>query len=141
MLSIGRFELVLPALPTTETGVVPAELNGARLLLVDDSRLARAALGHMLERLPVRFDAAATVEEAIVTLQGADSHHPYQILIVDWQMPGLGDPRMARELHGEGLAHRPRFTSSRPSAAMWSRPMTRSCGPMPCCTNPSPPRR
>jgi two-component system sensor histidine kinase/response regulator len=107
--STFRFELVLPALSTTETGVVPAELNGARLLLVDDSRLARAALGHMLERLPVRFDAAATVEEAIVTLQGADNHDPYQIVIVDWQMPGLGDLQMARALHGEGLAHRPRF--------------------------------
>jgi CheY-like chemotaxis protein len=57
----------------------------------------------------VRFDASATVEEAIVTLQVADAGDPYQIVIVDWQMPGLGNIEMARALHGEGLAHRPRF--------------------------------
>jgi PAS domain S-box-containing protein len=65
-------------------------LAGVRVLVVDDDTSARATLGELLRA------AGATVEEAAdgaVALAKADyarsSKIPYNVLLVDWRMPGM----------------------------------------------------
>jgi len=72
------------------SAVRKALLLDVRALVVDDSPAARAALTEMLETLGVRADSAASGEECLALLARADaSGAPYQIVLMDYLMPGL----------------------------------------------------
>jgi len=73
-------------------------LQGRRALVVDDLPDARAALADMLRRLGLRVDTAASGREALQQVQRAErSQHPYELLLLDENMPGLdGSATLAR---------------------------------------------
>ncbi|HSI60419.1 MAG TPA: response regulator [Ideonella sp.] len=65
-------------------------LRGTRTLVVDDNAVARELLVAMGLALGLRVDAAASGEEALVRAVQADaSDQPYQLLLLDWKMPGM----------------------------------------------------
>jgi two-component system sensor histidine kinase/response regulator len=77
-----------------------ALLTDVRALVVDDSATARTALVEMLTSFGVQADAVASGEECLATLARAlDAGQPYQIVLMDYLMPGLDGMATIRRIH------------------------------------------
>ncbi|MBV8466728.1 MAG: response regulator [Burkholderiales bacterium] len=88
--------------------VLPTALNGMRVLVVDDNAAAREILVNALHDLPLDVQAVETGQQAWNAIQGADNANPYQLVLTDWQMPGLDGIELTRKVkHDEQLAHPP----------------------------------
>ena len=69
---------------------VPPDLRGRRVLIIDDNPQARAVLSSMLISLTFEADEAPSGLEGIeMVRRAAEAKKPYEIVFVDWQMPGL----------------------------------------------------
>ncbi|MCK6393009.1 PAS domain S-box protein [Zoogloea sp.] len=70
---------------------IPDQLrNGTRVLIVDDIADACEAIADMLSSLGARADTCQSGSAAIAAVSEADAEgDPYQILLVDWAMPGM----------------------------------------------------
>jgi two-component system, sensor histidine kinase and response regulator len=67
-----------------------SDLRGRRVLIIDDNSSARAVLSNMLRNMTFVADEAASGDEGIeMVRQSAERGQPYEIIFVDWQMPGL----------------------------------------------------
>ena len=70
--------------------VPPEEMERLRVLVVDDNTAARNALVKMLEMFNFEAVGLETGEEAIPALQqGLAEGRPFQLVVVDWFMPGM----------------------------------------------------
>ena len=65
------------------------DLAGIRALVVDDNAQAREILSDALRGFALRADAVSSGQEAIQALAAADSQDPYQLVLMDWHMPGM----------------------------------------------------
>jgi two-component system sensor histidine kinase/response regulator len=66
------------------------DLRGRRVLIVDDIPHARAVLSNMLTNMTFVADEAASGDEAIYMVrQASERDQRYEIVFIDWQMPGL----------------------------------------------------
>ena len=78
------------------------ELGRARdrkVLIIDDNPHARAVLSSMLTSLTFIADEAASGEEAInMVRQATGAGAPYEIVFIDWQMPGLNGIETGRRI-------------------------------------------
>ena len=75
------------------------DLVGTRVLVVDDNGAARELLTAMSQALGLRVDAAASGEDALVRVGQADAgDQPYQLLLMDWKMPGMDGVACAQAL-------------------------------------------
>ena len=87
--STFEFTLTLPVAEDSETTdhQPPA---GLRALVVDDNPSARELLGRMVESLGWQAELAASGEEALAMLAAHEaSGARYDVVFMDWQMPGL----------------------------------------------------
>jgi len=83
-------------------------LVGARVLVVDDNDAAREVLVHMAASLGLRASAANGGHEAIEALVAADARdEPFDLLLLDWKMPGMNGVECAKQLARMPLAHPP----------------------------------
>ena len=83
-----------------------AMLLDVRALVVDDSVTARAALSEMLGTLGVHADTAASGEECLELLAGAENaSRPYQIVLMDYLMPGLDGVETIRRIRRSAQEH------------------------------------
>jgi signal transduction histidine kinase/CheY-like chemotaxis protein len=82
-------------------------LSGTRVLVVDDNAAAREVLAGMSQALGLDADAAAGGEEALRQVMQADAgDRPYQLLLLDWKMPGMDGVACAQALVDRaGLRH------------------------------------
>ena len=82
--------------------------EGVRALVVDDVEDARMILAAMLGELRIRADAAVSGQVGLEELQIADRlGDPYQLLIVDLNMPRMNGLEMVQALHSLSLRHHP----------------------------------
>jgi CheY-like chemotaxis protein len=66
------------------------DLRGRRILIVDDNAQAREVLSEMLTALSLVAHEAPSGNEGIeMVRRAAEQGHPYDIIFIDWQMPGL----------------------------------------------------
>src|SRR6202161_2777980 len=65
------------------------DLSGIRALIVDDNPLAREITTERMKAFAIRVDSVSSGEEAIRELSDSDTHNPYQVVVIDWHMPGL----------------------------------------------------
>ncbi|KQU67879.1 hypothetical protein ASE08_17970 [Rhizobacter sp. Root16D2] len=79
--------------PPRALRVVPEALNDLRVLVVDDNPVARYILVDAFKGLPVHVTAASGGKEALEMLSTAPQ--PFQLLLTDWQMPGLNGIELA----------------------------------------------
>ncbi|MDX2502123.1 MAG: response regulator [Deltaproteobacteria bacterium] len=75
---------------TVKKHLVPSsDLNGMNVLVVDDSAASRDILQDMLESFSFKVTLAASAEEGLEEIFRADSDQPYELVIMDWKMPGM----------------------------------------------------
>jgi two-component system sensor histidine kinase/response regulator len=103
------FTLWLGVADATASGkVVPEKLSQLRVLVVDDNAAAREVLQEPLNAVATRVDAVASGKEAISAIQQHDTTDPYDIVFMDWRMPGMDGLQASRYIKSdETLSHQP----------------------------------
>jgi PAS domain S-box-containing protein len=70
--------------------LVPStNLQGLKVLVVDDNSSSRQILKNILESFSFEVLLAASGEEGLTAVETAAKNQPYDLVIMDWQMPGL----------------------------------------------------
>jgi PAS domain S-box-containing protein len=79
------------------------DLSGVRALIVDDNPVACEITMERLRAFAIRVDSVSSGEEAIRELSDSDTHNPYQVVVIDWHMPGLDGLETSRIIKQGGL--------------------------------------
>ena len=78
------------------------DLEGRRVLVVDDNPTARTVIAGLLAPFPVEVATASTGAEAVAHVVAAEkAGRPFHVLLLDWRMPeldGIATARRVREL-------------------------------------------
>jgi signal transduction histidine kinase/DNA-binding response OmpR family regulator/HPt (histidine-containing phosphotransfer) domain-containing protein len=103
------FTVWLGVSSATGTGrIVPEKLGRLRVLVVDDNAAAREILQEPLSAIASRVDVVASGKDAIASIQERDASDPYDIVFMDWRMPGMDGLQTSRHIKSdETLKHRP----------------------------------
>ncbi len=76
-----------------------ARLAGMRALVVDDNESAQLALGSMLTQLGLVPGIASSGEDALAEMKRAAlDQQPYELVLLDWKMPGLDGIETAQRI-------------------------------------------
>jgi PAS domain S-box-containing protein len=65
------------------------DLQGMRILVIDDNATSRKVLRGMLESFGFEVSLAASGEEGLRELEDASEERPYGLVLMDWKMPGM----------------------------------------------------
>ncbi len=107
--STFAFELTLGCKKSGQGRHVLSRLNAEhrRVLVIDDNSVALEILRHMLESVHFSVVGVTSGEEGLQALAKA-GNDPFDLALVDWQMPGLDGLETARRIRNlPGLVHRP----------------------------------
>jgi two-component system, sensor histidine kinase and response regulator len=86
------------------------DIAGIRVLVADDNQQARDILTDFLRGLALRVNSVSSGEEAISELVAHDEQDPYQLVMVDWQMPGMNGLEASYAIkRGNRLKHIPKL--------------------------------
>ena len=95
----------------TATGsgrIVPERLAQLRVLIVDDNATACEILQEPLSTVASRVDVVSSGKDAIAAIQQHDADQPYDIVFMDWRMPGMDGLQASRHIKAdETLKHPP----------------------------------
>jgi PAS domain S-box-containing protein len=84
------------------------DLRGMRVLVVDDNASSREILMGMLESFSFEVSLAASGEEGLRELEDASEERPYDLVLMDWKMPGMNGIEASRRIKNHpGLAKIP----------------------------------
>src|SRR3954463_14321422 len=79
--------------------LVTPDLRGRRVLVIDDNPQAGEVLTSMLQSMPFKVDKAPSGREGIeLVRQGPERGEPYDVVFVDWQMPGMDGIETGRRI-------------------------------------------
>ena len=76
----------------------PEDLTGLRVLVVDDNPSAREILTHILQSFSFQATQVSSGEEALKELEDADSEKRYDLVLLDWKMPGMNGIDTAKRI-------------------------------------------
>ena len=94
--------LAKPAASAPAASAPPAGLAGLRVLVVDDNVTNRSILEHQLAAWQIRYTSAADGFQALLKLhQAATEGAPFDLAILDMQMPFLDGLKLARAITAE----------------------------------------
>jgi two-component system sensor histidine kinase/response regulator len=86
------------------------DLQGKRVLVVDDNENARLVLGDMLGSMSFKVDHVESGATAIGAVDRAEAEGtPYEIVFLDWHMPGMDGIETAKRLRELPLSRMPRM--------------------------------
>jgi len=105
------FEIPVTLAPIQEVAEeADGELAGAKILIVDDNATNRSILTHQLAHWEVRSEAVESGALALERLRrGAHSGNPFEIAILDMNMPEMDGIELARAIHGDPELRRTRL--------------------------------
>lgn len=83
--------------PRPELTATP-DIVGLRVLVVDDNPTAREIISRHLKQFGFRPSEVASGAEAIDELQQALNNEPYQLVLMDWHMPGMTGLEAAKRI-------------------------------------------
>ena len=81
--------------------IVPTRLGSLKVLVVDDNAAAREVLEEQLRTIGAEIQQVASGAEAIIAVKDADTDRPFDVLLVDWRMPGLDGVETARRIRAD----------------------------------------
>jgi len=87
----------------TQPDVFPKELEGSRVIVVDDNESARQILEQQLNSLNLTVDVVSSGEQALNKIVAADDDEPYKFLITDWQMRGMDGVQLIKAIQNARL--------------------------------------
>jgi len=89
--------------------LLPApDFRGRRVLVVDDSETARNVLEDLLGSMTFKVDQAADGKRAIEAVLEADRQEdPFEIVFLDWHMPGIDGIEVARQIRRSACQREP----------------------------------
>lgn len=86
----------------------PPDLRGLKVLVVDDSPSSREILGEMLRSFSFEVSPAASGEEGLEEISKSIGIRPYDLVVIDWKMPGIDGIETARRIkHDSRLSRKP----------------------------------
>jgi len=81
------------------------DLRGRRALVVDDNEHARTAISAMLRAMAFATSECADGAAAVTAVRAAaEENNPFDIVYLDWRMPGMDGIEAARQIRALGLA-------------------------------------
>jgi signal transduction histidine kinase/CheY-like chemotaxis protein/ABC-type amino acid transport substrate-binding protein len=81
------------------------DLGVNRVLVVDDNASAREILTYMLVSLGLRVDQAENGEVALSMLSACPKNEPYELVLMDWKMPGMDGVELTRAIQSSIEIH------------------------------------
>lgn len=86
------------------------DLRGKRVLVVDDNEASREILGDMLESMTFEVRQTVSGIEAVSEVKKADSDGiPYEVIYMDWQMPGMNGITASIKIKELDISHQPKI--------------------------------
>ncbi|WPC65150.1 response regulator [Rhodoferax ferrireducens] len=83
-------------------------LKGLRMLVVDDNEASCEIMAQTLRYFHVDASTANSGPAALTILKNAAAH-PFDLVLMDWRMPGMNGDEVTRRIHAEpGIAHQPK---------------------------------
>ncbi len=86
---------------------VPRMLRGMRVLVVDDNPSALDIFREMLSSLDFSVETAASGEDAVEVVGRAEPGSKYDLVVMDWKMPGIDGIEATRRIRASGLVKDP----------------------------------
>ncbi len=84
---------------------VPPGIDRLRVLVIDDNASARDLLATLLEQFGMSYVLAESAEEGLGLLhwshEALDRTAPFDLLLLDWQLPGVDGLEATRQLRGQ----------------------------------------
>jgi signal transduction histidine kinase/CheY-like chemotaxis protein/HPt (histidine-containing phosphotransfer) domain-containing protein len=97
--SLFEFKLLLPFVSEHKTRKIPGHLQSMRVLIVDDLDISRQMLRDILLAWGFLVEEAASGTEALESLRAAnDANRDFELVLLDWRMPGLDGVQVTREI-------------------------------------------
>jgi PAS domain S-box-containing protein len=87
--------------------VIPEKLTRLRVLIVDDNAAAREIVDGLLKEIVRHTDSVASAPEAISAVRQNDADAPYDVVFMDWRMPGMDGLQAARTIKGDATLKHP----------------------------------
>ncbi len=87
---------------------VPAQLTSLRALVVDDNQAAREILAEALAGVVSQVEVVSGGAEAVAAVKREDATSPYDVVFMDWRMPGMDGLEATRLIkHDRSLRKQP----------------------------------
>lgn len=84
-------------------------LKGIRVLVVDDNEVSRDILAELLRFFHLDVGVATGGAAALAALQAAVAN-PYDLVLMDWRMPGMNGDEATQRIHGDAsIPHKPKI--------------------------------
>jgi PAS domain S-box-containing protein len=84
---------------TVKKRFMPApDIKGLKVLVVDDNATSRQIFHDILESFSFEVFLAASGEEALEEVTRADPERPFELVIMDWKMPGMDGIEASRRI-------------------------------------------
>jgi signal transduction histidine kinase/DNA-binding response OmpR family regulator/HPt (histidine-containing phosphotransfer) domain-containing protein len=94
--------------PKAAGTVVPERLASLRVLVADDNVAASEIIQEALRGMVQRVDAVSSGPAAVAEVRRMDAHQAYDVVYMDWRMPGMDGLQAARLIRGdESLRQQP----------------------------------